>query len=106
MSYQFINSEQTHEGIVTLTIDDPSAKNAVNWAMNKELVTECKRIESDPSARVVVVTGSGDIFCSDGNIKRMVSQGKSLKPPDPTAREEMFPHEADIRAVVVSLRRL
>jgi enoyl-CoA hydratase/carnithine racemase len=36
----------------------------------------------------------------------MTAQGKSLKPPHPTLREEMFPHEADMRAVVVSLRRL
>lgn len=106
MSYQYIISEQSDDGIVTVTINDPDAKNAVNWVMNKELVAECKRIEADPQARVLILTGSGTIFCSGGNIKRMVAQGKSLKPPDPTIREQMFPHEADMRAVVVSLRQL
>lgn len=106
MSYQYIISEQSDEGIVTVTINDPAAKNAVNWVMNKELVAECKRIESDPKARVMILTGSGTIFCSGGNIKRMVAQGKSLKPPDPTMREQMFPHEADMRAVIVSLHRM
>jgi enoyl-CoA hydratase/carnithine racemase len=106
MSYEFITSEQGDDGIVIVTINDPDARNAVNWVMNKELVAECDRIEADPAARVVIVTGAGKIFCSGGNIKRMTAQGKSLKPPNPTMREEMFPHEADMRGVVVALRRL
>ena len=106
MTYQFITSEQGDDGIVVVTINDPDAKNAVNWVMNKELVVEFDRIEADPKARVLIVTGSGRIFCSGGNIKRMTSEGKSLEPPDPTLREEMFPQEADIRAVVTGLRRL
>ncbi|MBI2226954.1 MAG: enoyl-CoA hydratase/isomerase family protein [Betaproteobacteria bacterium] len=106
MSYQFITSEQDDEGIVVVTINDPEAKNAVNWVMNQELVAECNRIDADPKARVLIVTGSGRIFCSGGNIKRMTAEGKSLEPPDPTLREEMYPHEADIRRVVVGLRRM
>jgi len=106
MTYQYITSEQGEDGIVVVTINDPEARNAVNWSMNKELMTEFHRIEADPAARVVIVTGSGKIFCSGGNIKRMAAQGKSLKAPNPTMREEMFPHEADMRGVVIGLRRL
>lgn len=106
MTYQFITSEQSHDGIVVVTINDPDAKNAVNWTMNQELVAEFARIDADPTARVLIVTGSGRIFCSGGNIKRMTSDGKSLEPPHPTIREELYPVEADIRRVVVDLRRL
>ncbi len=106
MTYQYLITEQGDDGIVVITINDPEAKNAVNWAMNKEMMAECRRIEEDSKARVVIVTGSGSIFCSGGNIKRMTAQGKSLKAPDPTMREEMFPHEADMRGVVIGLRRL
>ena len=106
MSYQFIRSEQDEDGIVVVTIDDPAAKNAVNWEMNQEIIAECVRIEADPTARVLIITGSGRIFCSGGNIKRMTAEGKSLEPPDPSLREEMFPHEADIRRVVIGLRRM
>lgn len=106
MTYQFITSEQDADGIVVVTINDPDAKNAVNWSMNKEIVAEIDRIENDDNARVLIITGSGRIFCSGGNIKRMTAQGKSLEPPDPTLREEMYPHEADIRRVVVNLRRM
>ncbi len=106
MSYQFIRSEQGTDGIVVVTIDDPAAKNAVNWVMNQEIISECARIEADPAARVMIITGSGRIFCSGGNIKRMTAEGKSLEPPDPSLRKEMFPHEADIRRVVIGLRRM
>jgi enoyl-CoA hydratase/carnithine racemase len=106
MPYRYIKVEQDTRGIVLLTIDDPEAKNAVNWVMNKEIVAECERIEADPAARALVITGSGRIFCSGGNIRRMTAEGKSLEPPNPTVQEEMNPHLADIRAVVVELRRL
>src|SRR5688572_20486894 len=104
MTYQYIISEQSDDGIVLVTINDPEARNAVNWTMNKELVAEFRRIEVDPSARVLILTGSGSIFCSGGNIKRMTAAGKSLKAPDPTLRDELFPHEADMRGVVIGLR--
>lgn len=106
MPYQFIKTEQDEHGIVILTIDDPDAKNAVNWTMNQEIVEEIARVEGDQKARALIVTGSGRIFCSGGNIKRMTAQGKSLEPPEPSVREEMYPHEADIRLVVTSLRRM
>jgi enoyl-CoA hydratase/carnithine racemase len=106
MSYQYILTEQSADGIVVVTINDPEAKNAVNWTMNQELLREFERIDNDPTARVLILTGSGRIFCSGGNIKRMTAQGKSLEPPNPTLREELYPQEADIRCVVTSLRRL
>lgn len=106
MSYQFITSEQSPDGIVVVTINDPDAKNAVNWSMNQEMIAEFDRIDRDPAARVLIITGSGRIFCSGGNIKRMTAQGMSLEPPDPTLREELYPQEADIRRVVTGLRRL
>ena len=55
---------------------------------------------------MLILTGSGRIFCSGGNIKRMTAQGRSLEPPDPTLREELYPQEADIRRVVTGLRRM
>ena len=58
MPYRYIKVEQDAQGIVLLTIDDPEAKNAVNWVMNKEIVAECERIEADPAARALIVTGS------------------------------------------------
>ena len=106
MAYQFILSEQDDDGIVVVHINDPAAKNAVNWIMNQELIQEFARVDADPKARVIILTGTGTIFCSGGNIKRMTAEGKSLEPPNPSLREQMYPQEADIRKVVVTLRQL
>lgn len=106
MSYQFIASSQSADGIVLVRINDPAQKNAVNFAMNREFSDEIGRVEEDSAARVLIITGEGPIFCSGGNIKQMTAQGKALQPPDPTLREELYPHESDIRRVVVGLRSL
>jgi enoyl-CoA hydratase/carnithine racemase len=106
MSYQFIVCSQSADGIVVVRINDPAHKNAVNFVMNQELATEIRRVEEDRSTRVLVITGEGPIFCSGGNIVQMTEQGKSLEPPSPTLREELYPHEADIRRVVLGLRAL
>ena len=50
MSYRYIKVEQDESGIVVVTIDDPDAKNAVNFEMNRELVQELARIESEAAA--------------------------------------------------------
>jgi len=106
MGYQFITVDQDAAGVVLLRINDPENKNAVNFIMNRELVQEVGRIDRDPAARVLIVTGEGRIFCSGGNIRRMTAEGKSLEPPAPTVRDQLYPQQADIRAVVLGLRRL
>ena len=106
MSYRFLEIDQTHDGIVVITINDPDAKNAVNWEMNAEFVQELGRIERDPAARAVIITGSGAIFCSGGNIRRMAEQGKVLQAPDSTVLQLGHPHTSDIRAVTTGIRRL
>ena len=106
MNYQFITSEQTDEGVVVVKINDPENKNAVNFLMNRELAEELQRIEQDPAARVLILTGEGRIFCSGGNIRQMTAQGKSFEPATLSLREELYPHQADIRKVVLGLRVL
>ena len=105
MAYSWIKVEQSN-GLVTLTLNDPKTLNAVNHEMNGELYTELQRIEEDPEAGAVILTGEGQGFCSGGNIKQMAAQGKSILPPPQTPRRELFPHTSDISRVVYGLRRL
>ncbi|MDR6868350.1 enoyl-CoA hydratase/carnithine racemase [Microbacterium resistens] len=55
-------------GIVTITIDDPAHRNAIGQAEILELATRMEALAVDPSVRVVVLTGSGDAFCSGANL--------------------------------------
>jgi enoyl-CoA hydratase/carnithine racemase len=104
MKYEYILSERDSDGIVVLTINDPDAKNAVNPEMNQEIIAECLRIEADPAARVLIVTGSGSVFCSGANMRWLKSADAAVK--QPTVRQQMFPHLDDIRAVTTGLRRM
>ncbi len=106
MDYEYLQLEQSDDGVVTLWIDDPENNNAVNFVMNRELADAIERIDGDDAARVLVLTGRGRIFCSGGNIGQMTAQGRSLEPHEKTLRERLHPAESDIRRVTVALRRM
>jgi enoyl-CoA hydratase/carnithine racemase len=69
----FLAYEQSG-AIVTLTMDAPESRNALTGnSAPQEFVDACARIAEDLSVRVVVLTGSGSVFSSGGNLKHMQS---------------------------------
>lgn len=58
--------------VVTLTMNQPQVRNALtgNTAI-PEIVEACARVTADPTVRVVILTGTGAVFCSGGNVKDM-----------------------------------
>jgi len=73
---------QQDGGIVTLTMNQPEARNPLtgNTAV-EEFVQACKRIGADPGVKVVVLTGAGSAFCSGGNVKNMQRYSVDAIPP-------------------------
>jgi enoyl-CoA hydratase/carnithine racemase len=67
----FLRYEQSGH-IVTLTMDQPASRNALtgNTAV-AEFVDAARRIATDHSVRVVIITGEGPVFSSGGNVKDM-----------------------------------
>lgn len=59
------------DGIATLTLNRPEARNALDLAMREEMVAALDEVEADGEVRVVVVTGAGDHFCAGGDVKSM-----------------------------------
>src|SRR5262245_13758714 len=55
-------------GIVTITLDRPEKKNAINLRMWDELLATLREIADTPEDRVVVVTGAGGAFCSGADL--------------------------------------
>lgn len=47
------------DAVVTLTIDNRAARNAMTWEMYEQLAAACDRIAADRSVRVVVLRGAG-----------------------------------------------
>ncbi|MBI3965874.1 MAG: enoyl-CoA hydratase [Chloroflexi bacterium] len=80
MSYQTLLVDQ-QDGIVTVTINRPERRNAVIPEMMHELLDALDKVESDPNARVVILTGAGEAFCSGADLKvtqQWMSQGRDV----------------------------
>ena len=69
MAYEFINVEK-REGVLLLTMHDPSTRNALGYEMAQELFQELDRFELDPEDRVLLLTGTEPSFCSGANVRR------------------------------------
>ena len=60
-----------NKGIVTLTLNNPKYKNALSENLSPYLRRILKKINKDSKYKLLVIRGSGDSFCSGGNIKGM-----------------------------------
>ena len=56
------------EGIVTITLDRPAKKNAINSVMWDELLATFREIAGSSTDRVVVITGASGEFCSGADL--------------------------------------
>lgn len=55
-------------GVVTLTLNRPARKNAVNRTMWRELIQVFDEVADHPDDRALVITGAGDGFCSGADL--------------------------------------
>ena len=60
--------DRAPNGVVTLTLNRPAKKNAMNMAMFNELLAVFREVNDAPADRVLVVTGAGDAFCSGADL--------------------------------------
>jgi 2-(1,2-epoxy-1,2-dihydrophenyl)acetyl-CoA isomerase len=58
--------------IVTVALNRPEKKNAANGQMWIELLETFRQLRGDEDARVVVITGAGDAFCSGADLSGTV----------------------------------
>jgi enoyl-CoA hydratase/carnithine racemase len=58
-------------GVVTLTLNRPTAFNALSEALLEALQCELDRVAADASARVVVIAAAGKAFCAGHDLKEM-----------------------------------
>lgn len=74
------------DGVLSLTLNRPHKRNAMNSAMVSELMRVFDAIESNQEVRAVVMRGSNGNFCSGGDISDMNndSLGGGNETRDPT----------------------
>lgn len=68
--------ETIENGIATLTMNRPDARNALSPDMMNGLLGALSRLAADPAVRVVVLTGTGRAFCSGGDVKGFVKRAE------------------------------
>jgi enoyl-CoA hydratase/carnithine racemase len=69
-----IDVNRSDGGIVTITLNRPEKKNAINPTMWDELLTTFRQVGSNDGVdRVVVLTGAGGAFCSGADLSAGLS---------------------------------
>src|SRR5579863_9350411 len=66
--------ETFHDGIATLTMNRPEARNALSGEMQAALSEAVPRLIADRTVRVIVLTGAGGAFCAGGDVKGFASR--------------------------------
>ena len=61
--------ESIENGIATLTMNRPEARNALTREMMVALSEALPRLATEPAVRLVILTGAGNAFCSGGDVK-------------------------------------
>ncbi len=77
-------------GVVTLTLNRPEKRNAVNVPRWEELGRLLPEIASRPEDRVLVLTGAGGYFCAGGDLSgaaQRTESARSLPSKDPAELE-------------------
>jgi methylglutaconyl-CoA hydratase len=64
-------------GVVTLTLNRPQRRNALDPALVSHLRDAIGRIDANPDARLVVLSGAGENFCAGGDIAWMKSAAEA-----------------------------
>ena len=59
------------DGVLTLTMNRPEARNAMSAELNQGLQTALARAELDDDVRCIILTGAGKGFCAGGDVKGM-----------------------------------
>ena len=88
---------QDARGVVTLTMNRPSAFNALSEGMLDALQRELDAIAADVTARVVVIKGAGRAFCAGHDLKEMRAE------PSQDYYERLF---AQCGRMMLSIQRL
>lgn len=76
MSQEFL--ETIANGVATLTMNRPDARNALSTDIMEGLLTALPRLAADPAVRVVVLTGAGRAFCSGGDVKGFAKRAAAV----------------------------
>lgn len=65
-------------GLLTITMNRPERRNAINAQMSADLIAAAQRAADDPEVRAVLLRGAGGTFCVGGDVKSMAENKSTL----------------------------
>lgn len=71
----------TAAGVTTMTIDNPTSRNALSTALLGQLLDALAASDADPDSRVVVLTHEGPVFSSGVDLKETAAAGPGDRLP-------------------------
>ena len=77
MGYETLTYEVA-DGVATITLMRPDAANALNGQAFREIWDVSLKCDDDPAVRAVIITATGRMFCSGGDLKDFASRGDDL----------------------------
>jgi 2-(1,2-epoxy-1,2-dihydrophenyl)acetyl-CoA isomerase len=90
--------EALEDGLLTLTLNRPERRNALDTAMLESLVDATRRAATNPAVSALMLTGAGGAFCVGGDVKAMAARGNET-----TLTDERI---ADLRGKMEAARLL
>ena len=78
MSANEIVLQQLDQGLLTVTMNRPERRNALNADMTLGLVEAARRAAEDHEVRAVLLKGAGGTFCVGGDVKSMAESRAPL----------------------------
>jgi enoyl-CoA hydratase/carnithine racemase len=111
-SDQFINFNQSEkqmteealvlrhddEGLTTLTMNRPQARNALSQGMLRAMLDAFIEVSTDETARVVILAGAGPGFCAGHDLKEIKAQNYSRN-----YTEQLFADCAELMQTIIRL---
>ena len=67
---------QDRDGVATLTLNRPQARNALSMALMGDLLAAFGVLAREPDIKVVILAGSGPGFCAGHDLKELLDQPK------------------------------
>ncbi|UMG91293.1 enoyl-CoA hydratase-related protein [Nocardioides sp. TF02-7] len=84
---QQVGASLDDDGVLTVTLDRPGARNALSLEMLEGLAAAVEAARTRPAVRALLLTGAGPAFCAGGDVTLM-AEGRSIfgEPDDPAGR--------------------
>lgn len=84
-------------GVATITFDSPDNRNALSAQLLGGLTRLLEEAREDPGVRAVVLTGTGNTFCSGADLSDPPGRGRSLSLPELLTMIWTFPKPVVVR---------